>query len=63
MSPGDVVDDLVAAMRAKDLNATMDRIAEDAIYFWSNGSAHFGKRAIATAMQVNFDSIAHDDYR
>jgi len=63
MSARDVIDELVAAMKAKDLDATMDRIAEDAIYFWSNGSAHFGKPAIATAMQVNFDSIAHDDYR
>jgi ketosteroid isomerase-like protein len=54
---------LVAAMNAKDLEATLERIADDAVYFWSNGSAYFGKAQIAAAMKRNFEAIDNDTYR
>jgi ketosteroid isomerase-like protein len=54
---------LVAAMNAKDLEATLERIADDAVYFWSNGSAYFGKPQVATAMKRNFETIENDTYR
>jgi uncharacterized protein (TIGR02246 family) len=54
--------EMVRRMNAKDLAATMELIAEDAVYFWSNGSAMFGKPAIAEAMRANFDGIADDTY-
>ena len=62
MSPVEFKRGLVAAMNAKDLPATLEMIAEDAVYFWSNGDAMFGRAAVAEAMRVNFDSIANDTY-
>ncbi|MFI4976518.1 MAG: YybH family protein [Caulobacterales bacterium] len=62
MSTDDFTQDLVAAMNGKDLEATMERIADDAVYFWSNGSAYFGKADIAVAMERNFDTIKNDTY-
>jgi len=55
--------ELVAAMNAKDLEATLERIADDAVYFWSNGAAYFGKPQIAAAMKRNFEAIENDTYR
>ncbi|HEY5106287.1 MAG TPA: nuclear transport factor 2 family protein [Caulobacteraceae bacterium] len=63
MSVSDFTQGLVAAMKAKDLEETLERIDDQAIYFWSNGSAHFGKSQIAAALKVNFDAIANDTYR
>jgi uncharacterized protein (TIGR02246 family) len=63
MSVNDFTDELVAAMNAKDLDGTLKRIAKDAIYFWSNGSAYFGKADIAAALKRNFDAIQNDTYR
>jgi ketosteroid isomerase-like protein len=49
-------------MVAKDLAGTLELIADDAVYFWSNGSAMFGKDAIAEALRANFATIANDTY-
>ena len=49
-------------MRAKDLDATLALIAEDAVYFWSNGAALFGRTAIAEALTENFAAIDQDTY-
>ncbi|HEY1708830.1 MAG TPA: nuclear transport factor 2 family protein [Rhizomicrobium sp.] len=62
LTPGEVKRELVRRMNAKDLAGTMELIADDAVYFWSNGSAMRGKAAIAAAMQANFDSIRNDTY-
>jgi len=39
-------------MDAKDLVGTMELIADDAVYFWSNGAAMFGKAEIEQAMKA-----------
>jgi ketosteroid isomerase-like protein len=62
VTPAETKREMVRRMNAKDLPATMELIADDAIYFWSNGSAMFGKTAIAEAMQANFDGIGDDTY-
>ena len=62
MSPAEVKAALVRRMRAKDLPGTLELIAEDAVYFWSNGGAMFGKDAIAAALSTNFSSIDDDTY-
>ena len=49
-------------MRAKDLEGAMELIAEDAVYFWSNGDAVFGKAAIAEGLKQNFEAIENDTY-
>jgi ketosteroid isomerase-like protein len=54
--------ELIRRMREKDLDGTLELIADDAVYFWSNGSAMFGKTAIANALSVNFAAIRNDTY-
>jgi hypothetical protein len=62
MTPAETKQELVRRMRAKDLEGSMALIADDAVYFWSNGSAMFGKPAIAEAMKSNFEIIQDDTY-
>ena len=62
MSPAQTKREMVRRMLAKDLPATMELIADDAVYFWSNGAAMFGKPAIEAAMKANFDALAGDTY-
>jgi uncharacterized protein (TIGR02246 family) len=61
-SPSDYKRELIQRMRQKDLDGTLELIADDAVYFWSNGSAMFGKTAIAHAMKINFETIRNDTY-
>jgi ketosteroid isomerase-like protein len=61
-SPGDYKRELVRRMNDKDLAGTLELIADDAIYFWSNGTAMFGKAAIGAALQQTFDGIQNDTY-
>ena len=51
-----------AALAARDLDAAMAFLSDDVAFFYSNGSAHFGKPAIRAAIQANFDTIRDDDY-
>ena len=62
MTPAETKREMVRRMRAKDLPATMELIADDAVYFWSNGAAMFGKPAIEAAMTTNFDAFVGDTY-
>jgi ketosteroid isomerase-like protein len=62
MTPGEVKRELVRRMRAKDLEGTLELIADDAVYFWSDGSAMFGKAAIAEGLRRNFSAIENDTY-
>lgn len=61
-SPANYKRELVRRMNAKDLEGTLELIADDAVYFWSNGTAMFGKAAIRRAMQTNFEAIRNDTY-
>jgi ketosteroid isomerase-like protein len=62
MTPADLKTELIRRMRAKDLRGTLDLIADDAVYFWSDGSAMFGKDAIAEGLKANFAGIENDTY-
>jgi ketosteroid isomerase-like protein len=62
MTPAETKQEMVRRMNAKDLPGTMALIADEAVYFWSNGSAMFGKPAIEAAMRANFEGIADDSY-
>lgn len=52
-----------AATNAHDLDATLELIAGDAVYLFSDQSSHIGKEAIAKALQANFDAIKNETYR
>lgn len=62
MTPAETKAELIRRMRAKDLDATLALIADDAVYFWSNGAALFGRAAIAEALAENFAAINQDTY-
>ncbi|WP_297695138.1 hypothetical protein [Phenylobacterium sp.] len=51
-SPTEYQRELLRGMDAKDLVGTMELIADDAVYFWSNGAAMFGKAEIEQAMKA-----------
>ena len=51
-----------AVLAKTDLDRAMELLSDDAVFFYSNGSAHFGKAAIRAAIKANFDSIKDDNY-
>ena len=62
LSPAEVKAELIKRMGSKDLSGTLELIADDAVYFWSNGTAMFGKNAIAEGLNANFRSIERDTF-
>lgn len=46
-----------------DLAAILELVDDDAIYFFSNKSAHVGKEKVAAAIKKNFDTIQGDTYQ
>jgi ketosteroid isomerase-like protein len=62
VTPDEYKRELVRRMNAKDLEGTLELIADDAVYFWSDGSAMFGKAAIAEGLKRNFVGIENDTY-
>ncbi len=52
-----------AAMNARDLDAALKLIADDAVYLFSNQASHIGKEAIRNAIQANFETIKNEIYR
>lgn len=52
-----------AATAAHDLERTLDMIADDAVYWFSDGGTHHGKQAIAEVLRSNFDAIKMESYR
>jgi uncharacterized protein (TIGR02246 family) len=63
MSPDDFMRAYEKATNAHDLAGTLALIAEDAVYLFSNHTAHVGKAAISTALQHNFRAISDETYR
>ena len=63
MSPTEFMQEYESAANRHDLEAMLDMIADDAIFWFSDGSVHIGKDAIARAIQSNFDAIKNEDYR
>jgi ketosteroid isomerase-like protein len=62
VTPAETKRELVRRMLARDLAGTMELIADDAVYFWSNGQAMWGKPAIEAAMQTNWETLQDDTY-
>jgi len=52
-----------AAANRRDLNGLLGMIADDAIFWFSDRSAHVGKDAIGRAIRSNFDTIKNESYR
>ena len=52
-----------AAANAHDLDGMLNLIAEDAVFLFSDGTAHIGKAAVRKAIQANFDAIENEIYR
>jgi uncharacterized protein (TIGR02246 family) len=63
MSPTEFMRAYEAATNAHDLDATLELIAEDAVYLFSDRSAHVGKDAIRKVLRDNFDAIRNETYR
>ena len=63
MTADDFMRHYEAATCAHDLSATLDLIAEDAIYFFSDQTTHVGKPAIEAVLAANFASIKDETYR
>jgi uncharacterized protein (TIGR02246 family) len=61
-SPAECLAAFEAALAKADLDAAMALLTDDVVFFYSNGSAHFGRDAIRAAIQANFDSVQDDDY-
>lgn len=62
MTPEETKRELRRRMVAKDLPGSMELIADDAVYFWSNGQAMWGKPAIGAALKANFELLQDDTY-
>ena len=63
MSPTEFMSAYEAVTNAHDLDALLDLIADDAIYLFSNQTAHIGKAAIRKAILANFQAIQGETYR
>ena len=51
------------AANAHNLEGMLELISEDAVFLFSNQTAHLGKAAIRTAIQTNFEGIKAESYR
>jgi ketosteroid isomerase-like protein len=63
MSPSEFMNEYEAVTNAHALDALLELIADDAIYLFSNQTAHIGKPAIRKAIQANFEAIEGEVYR
>ena len=61
-TPQDCLAAFVAALNRKDLAAALALLTDDVVFFYSNGSALWGKTAIAEAIAANWKSIDRDNY-
>jgi len=63
MSPTEFMSAYEAVTNAHNLDVLLDLIADDAIYLFSNQTAHVGKPATRKAIQANFEAIQGETYR
>lgn len=63
MSPSEFMKQYEAATCAHDLEGTLDLIAEEAIYLFSDQTSHIGKWAIRRVLNANFQNIRDEAYR
>jgi ketosteroid isomerase-like protein len=63
MTPSEFMLEYESAGNRRDLDALLAFIADEAIFLFSNQSAHVGKNAIRKAIQSNFETIKAEKYR
>src|SRR5687767_4853850 len=63
MTPAEFMQRYECATKSHDLDALLGMIADDAVYLFSNKSAHVGKAEIASALKRNFEVIQAEDYQ
>ena len=61
-TPRDCLAAFEGALQRADLGAALAVLSDDVVFFYSNGSAHWGKEAIRAAIQANWDSLSVDNY-
>jgi ketosteroid isomerase-like protein len=61
ISPQACSADFTAALIRRDIDAATALLADDVVFFYSNGSELVGKEAFAAAMVANWKAV--DDYR
>jgi len=63
MSPDEFMREYEAVANAHDLERMLMLIDDEAVYWFSDGTTHSGRQAIASALQHNFSAIAAETYR
>ena len=61
-TPRDCLAAFEGALQRADLDAALAVLSDDVVFFYSNGSAHWGREAIRAAIQANWDSLSVDNY-
>jgi ketosteroid isomerase-like protein len=51
-----------AALGRMDMDGVLALLTDDVVFFYSNGSAHWGREAIRDAIQENWDKLDRDNY-
>ncbi|MEM6751013.1 MAG: nuclear transport factor 2 family protein [Planctomycetota bacterium] len=59
----DFLQELLAAQASGERDRVLTLVADDAVYWFSNGDAHHGLPAIEAAFVRNAEAIEGDDYR
>ncbi len=62
MSPEETLEGYLQATKSHDLVGTLDYVADDAIYLFSDGTQHLGKAAVQAAIEYNFQTIRNESY-
>lgn len=62
LSPDEFMRAYETVLNAHNLEGTLELIADDAIFLFSNETSHVGKAAIAKAIGANFEAIKLETY-
>ena len=62
-SPQACMEEFVAAMIRKDMDSALALLTDDVVFFYSNGSALWGKDAFRSTMSANWKLIDSYHYR
>lgn len=63
MTPEEFIHEYESSTSVHGLEHTFGMIADDAVYWFSDGSNHVGKKAIERAIRKNFETIQDEAYR
>jgi ketosteroid isomerase-like protein len=63
MSPAEFIREYETSGRTGGVDYTLSLIDDNAVYWFSDGTSHGGKDAIARAIRRNFEAIKNETYR